>query len=386
MRVVQRMPVTPQILARCLTVFAMLVGCAPRPLPIPIAASPRSEPPSNIVAVTVDRSSRGVNVPAVTVTVCVPNTTTCQTIPHIELDTASTGLRVYADALKLDLAAETDAHGDHIMDCAWIHWGSIHTADVKLAGLTAQSIPIQVIDTTSPRPPACGVDHERDPDRFNGILGVSPALTDTMPTAYFHCDDHHCVNDGVDTSLQLANVIARLPTDNNGCILQFPDIADAGTSAVTGRMILGIGTRANNQAPNDLIKIVVDEPWGQFKVQADGRTWKSAFDSGTWAYNVPYLSDERCPSDQIRLCPSAPTTIPVDVLAASGDVAYKTSIAIANASLAPPQAMALNNLGSAWPGKDLLILGLPYFFGRSIYYAYDHRSTTLGPGPWVAAR
>jgi hypothetical protein len=52
--------------------------------------------PSNVVPLTIDPSSPGQDIPAISVTVCVPGTKTCQTIPHIEVDTASTGLRIYA--------------------------------------------------------------------------------------------------------------------------------------------------------------------------------------------------------------------------------------------------------------------------------------------------
>jgi hypothetical protein len=372
----------------------MFAGCTPRAAtsqsvlssPKSTAADAATRPPSNVVAVSVNHSSRGQNIPETTVTVCVPETTTCQVIPHIEVDTASTGLRVYAAALKIDLPQEVGAHGEHIGDCAWNYWGYLHTADVQLAGLKARSLPIQVIETAGVRPPECKEDRDYNPDNYNGMIGVSPALTDTMPGAYFTCDAHGCARSPVDASLQVANVIAGFPTDNNGCVLQFPAIPTTGTEAVTGRMIFGIGTRANNQLPKDLVPIVVDETWGQFKVEVDGRLWISAFDSGTWSYNVPYLSDALCPSDPVRLCPSSPLTIAVDVLSASGDLAYKTSIAVANYRGFSTQIMALNNLGTAWPGSTQFMLGLPYFFGRSVYFAYDRRPTGAGPGPWVGAR
>jgi hypothetical protein len=56
---------------------------------------------ANTVPVTVDRGLVGVvNIPNVSVTICVPGTSVCQTIDHVQLDTASYGLRVVNTALN----------------------------------------------------------------------------------------------------------------------------------------------------------------------------------------------------------------------------------------------------------------------------------------------
>jgi hypothetical protein len=339
---------------------------------------------SNVLPVTIDRSSSAQNIPEVTVTVCVPGTKTCQTIPHIEVDTASTGLRVYSAALHIGLPTELD--GDNrIGDCAWNYWGYMHMADVQLAGLKAKAIPIQVIEPGDPNTPSwCGADTAYNPSTYNGIIGISPTLTDTMATGYYYsCSAQGCTQGGIDPSLQVANVSANFPTDNNGCVVQFPDVPADGTQAVTGQVIFGIGTRSNNHPPSDLVPIVPDETWGQFKVEANGKIYESAFDSGTWSYNVPYLSNELCPNDTVRLCPSSPLTIPVDLLNANGDVTYLTSMNIVDYSKFPSANMAFDNLGTAWPGSTQMMFGLPYFFGRSIYYGYDQRNTPVGVGPWI---
>src|ERR1700759_2698731 len=58
---------------------------------------------SNVWDVTVDSSSYDRNLPEASVRVCVPGTQKCQTVPHILVDTASTGLRIYSAALKYAL-------------------------------------------------------------------------------------------------------------------------------------------------------------------------------------------------------------------------------------------------------------------------------------------
>ena len=85
------------------------------------------------------------------VTVCVPGSTTnCQTIGGILVDTGSSGLRILSTALTVSLPQQTDSGGNPIAECAAfgtdvIIWGPVQTADVKMAGELASSIPIQVI-------------------------------------------------------------------------------------------------------------------------------------------------------------------------------------------------------------------------------------------------
>jgi hypothetical protein len=78
---------------------------------------------SNSTAIIVDSGPSGVsgviNVPYVSVTVCRPGTTVCQTIDHVLLDTGSYGLRLLASQLNSTLAlpAVTTASGDDAGEC-----------------------------------------------------------------------------------------------------------------------------------------------------------------------------------------------------------------------------------------------------------------------------
>jgi Protein of unknown function (DUF3443) len=366
-------------------ILALLAGCMGGPSDDSDTESAVQALP-NVVPLTIDSSSPGQDIPAIRVTVCIPGTKSCQTLDHIEVDTASTGLRIYSAALTVKLPEETEANGNTIGECAWNYWGYMHTADVKIGGLTASRVPIQVIETTDPNATKlCGADGDYNPKTYDGIIGVSPSLVDTMLWGYYSCKAGNCQNITIDTSLGVGNVVGMFPTDNNGCVVQLPSIPSTGEKAVTGKLIFGIGTRANNQPPKDLLPIALDATWGQFKVESQGKVYESAFDSGTWSYNVPFLTKDLCPNDTVRLCPSAPVELPVDILNPAGNVAYLTSIEIADYNKYPAGNMAFDNLGTAWPGSTQLMLGIPYFFGRSIYYAYDQRhiSSGLAKGPWV---
>ena len=96
----------------------------------------------NVLPLVVDAGPPGtgnVNIPYVSVTVCVPGSAVCQTIDHVLVDTGSTGLRLFASALDpaLFLPAQTDASGNPLADCAVFasgySWGAVRRANVRLA-------------------------------------------------------------------------------------------------------------------------------------------------------------------------------------------------------------------------------------------------------------
>ena len=109
---------------------------------------------ANAVRVTVDSGVSNVpNMPFVSVTICAPGTTNCQTIDHMLVDTGSWGVRVFAVAIaRLDDAAAADRTppGNLVAECMQFFdgytWGSVKLADVQIAGEKAASLPIQVID------------------------------------------------------------------------------------------------------------------------------------------------------------------------------------------------------------------------------------------------
>src|ERR1700680_3674654 len=85
-----------------------------------------------------------------TVTICVPGTTTCQSIDHVLVDTGSTGLRILSSQLALTLPYSTDANNNPIGNCiqyadSTYQWGPVATADIKMAGEVASSVPLQIV-------------------------------------------------------------------------------------------------------------------------------------------------------------------------------------------------------------------------------------------------
>ena len=95
------------------------------------------------------------NSPFVSVTVCVPGTTQCQTIPNILLSTTTVGLRIFSSELSVSLPPVTAADGQPVGECApyvfgsttsYTLWGPVRTADVVLGAEAPVTVPIQILE------------------------------------------------------------------------------------------------------------------------------------------------------------------------------------------------------------------------------------------------
>jgi hypothetical protein len=156
---------------------------------------------ANVVPVVVESGpGRNVNMPYVTVTVCSPGTSHCQSINNVLLDTGSTGLRLFASQIDLVVVLPPQRIGDSstISECAqflsMVAWGSMRQADVVMGGERAASVAIQLMDANyAPLPSDCGdaplvstSNSSRTKALYaNGILGVGLFVNDGQ--IYFNC-------------------------------------------------------------------------------------------------------------------------------------------------------------------------------------------------------
>src|ERR1035441_2846241 len=108
---------------------------------------------SNSLLITVDGGPTGgyKNGAFVTLTVCAPGTSTCQTIDHVLVDTGSVGLRLFATGSaggQFDPAGfplQKDGNGNAIAECNQFAdgftWGSVSLATIQMAGEVASTVP-----------------------------------------------------------------------------------------------------------------------------------------------------------------------------------------------------------------------------------------------------
>src|SRR5512146_505715 len=190
-----------------------------------------------------DPSGSYPNKPCVTVTVCVPGTSTCQTIPDILLDTGSFGLRVFHQVLTIPLT-KIATSGGTLTECVQYgggmsDWGPIARADVVLGGEPAVTVPMQIIDSTFGVVSASACPNmEVSPTdaQMNGVLGVGVFAEDCGPMCtisasnhlYYSCTASACTGVTVPLSNQVTTPVTSLPIDNNGLIVQLPAVSAAG--------------------------------------------------------------------------------------------------------------------------------------------------------------
>jgi Protein of unknown function (DUF3443)/Bacterial Ig-like domain (group 2) len=341
------------------------------------------------------------NKPCVSVTVCTPGTSTCQTISDILLDTGSYGLRVFKQVLTIPLNQVTVGAGS-LAECIQFAdnsavWGSVQRADVVLGGEPAVTVPIHVIDASFGSVPAGCVptggvlDSSPSNARFNGILGVglfaedcgAGCVSGANNRVYYACSGASCAGSAVALASQVRNPVVQLPVDNNGVLVQLPAVATGGVSSDIGQLLLGIGTQPNNTPSG--VTAYPASLFGEFTTVYNGATYRSSFiDSGSNGlfFNDPAL--QVCSGDWY--CPPTIQSLSATNQGAAGSPSGVVPFQIGNSTtLFNTGNHVFVELGGTMPpaasGFDW---GLPFFFGRNVFVGIQGRSSSLGSGPYWA--
>jgi len=367
-------------------------------------------PASNVVSVVVNGGPTGVNnlnTLYTTITVCLPGTSTCQTIDNIEVDTGSYGLRLLAPMLTLNLAVIAASNGASLVECEpfvdGYTWGPVARVNVQIAGESAGSVPVQLIgDSRFPNVPAdCASSAPMAEDTVAtlgayGILGIGPfvqdcgsvCVTTAVPAAYYSCTQAACQNTTAALANQVLNPVTLFSTDNNGTIITLPSVASGGAASVTGSLIFGIDTESNNQSGTQTV-LTVDPNTGFLTTIFNGQTLTSSFiDSGSNSNNFNDLSVTPCASNNFQgfYCPTSTLTFSATLQGANGTSILK-NFTVANIEMqaaAEPTFTAFPDLGGMNPTTGSFDWGLPFFYGRRIANAIEGYTTSAGTGPYVA--
>lgn len=371
------------------------------------------QPAANQAVVTVARGVEGVaNIPTVSVTICAPGSSTCQTVDNIQVDTESFGLRLASSAASqvLSVLPKETVAGAQLAECTAFAdgytWGSIRTADVTIGKETAGSLPIQIVGDMPQSAVATGGCStgtlELTPANLgaNGILGVGVAPTDcgaTCATApvgnsnYYACPNGtNCAQTLVTEAQQVTNPVVRFAPDNNGVILSMPSIGPTGQSTVSGMLTFGINTQSNNGLPSTVLKLATN-PYGDVNATFNGNALPAFFDSGSNAYFFTDSTLPNCSGNASSFyCPSSTVTRTVTVANYNGGSpgapnGSALSMSVGNASsLLANGNYALNNLaGSLGSSLSFVDLGMPFFYGKTVYYGMD-QTASGGASPFVA--
>lgn len=401
--------------------MALIAGCINSKNSSP-GGSLGGPPTANTVAVTVDggpaASPNQYNVPYVTVKVCVPGSTAqCALIDHVKLDTGSWGLRLVGSVLaaaNVSLAAATDAQGQTIEECAKFSgghtWGPVAHADVYLAGEVGAKVPVQVLDDagTSAAPPAtsgCGS------GAFllntvlnlgaNGLLGVGVFAQDCGPGCvsaatplpiYYGCaSSGTCTAENLPLASQVANPVTMFATDNNGVIVNLPNLINtSGDASVQGELVFGIATQADNALPATLPTVLGTDVNGDFTTTFNGVGLPGAIDSGhkSLSFDDPALPPCLNPNFPWTgyYCPATP---PLAAAAVNTGVGTNNGTNTVNFAIANPEiefvaaAAAYADLAGGG-GSTTFTWGMPFFYGRKIYVGIEQHTAGTLTGPFFA--
>jgi hypothetical protein len=346
-----------------------------------------------------------VNEAVVTVTICSPNSpTTCQTIDHILVDSGSYGLRLLSSVLSSSVALpqETDSNGNPIVECTpfadGYSWGPVKTVNLQMAGETANALPIQVIGDPNftSVPQSCSSSAPRQEDtvaafRANGVLGVGPFAQDcgtvcvqnVIPAAYYSCSGTGaCQEISVSLAQQVANPVTFFAQDNNGVVISLPSLNGAAPT-VSGSLIFGVGTQANNALGNAQV-FTIDPNTGYFTTTYKGAQYPDSFiDSGS---NGIYFSDStiaQCSGGSGFYCPASTLSLSAMNTGTNGTTGTVNFQVGSEANLASGNA-AYSLLAGTNTARTSFDWGLPFFFGRNVFYVIQGDSAAGGVGPFYA--
>ncbi len=398
------------------------------PTPATCGATVVNSTNSQTICVSGGPTGNFTNVVLISVTVCFPGSTTaCTTIPNIQVDTGSSGLRIFNSQIaSLGLQPVLDGNNNPVGECGafadGIVWGELARADVRVADEVASNIPVQVILDNSPTTPSVPTDcsNQGTPEQTvslvgaNGILGVGLFVQDcgqgcvgasvftdpsnNLPAAqYYDCPTNAATCTPVTLALanQVINPVSAFAVDNNGVILEIPAIPNTGYPSVNATIVFGINTQTNNQLGATTVINVPDTGTsaGFFSVTYAGAAYPESFlDSGSSVYFFNSTSVPSCPSTSIAkayLCPGSSAALSLEDLALSVTGSAGNSIAttaqIANATYlfntSSSNIAVFNDLaapaGSTLP--DAFDIGVPFFFGKNVYTGLETNTTPAGP-------
>ena len=384
----------------------------------PVVVQPVSSQPtqSNVLPLAVDSGpvGNGVNRLFASVTVCQPgNATLCQTIDHILVDTGSAGLRLLSSALTpaLRLPTSSGAAGFPLLNCVQFidntyGWGPVALGDLVIGGKTASSVPIQVIadpaykalDSVCSSAGTATEINNTDTLGANGVLGIglfkedcgTACATNPANGYYFTCTSSGCtatVGTTASTRQQVQNPVPLFAADNNGFLIDLPAVGASGADILSGSLIFGVGTKSNNQLGAG--KVLTTNSSGYISTLLLGRTLSNSFiDSGS---NGLYFDNSTLASCSVQsgawgyYCPATSTAFSA-ILTGANAVSSPVTFSVSNALTLfnNPTLSVLPTLAGPIGDRRTFDWGLPFFYGRRVFFGIEGLTSTGGTGPFYA--
>jgi hypothetical protein len=297
----------------------------------------------------------------------------------------------------------------------------VRLADFAIVGEKVAKMPFQVIGdagTFATVPASCssggGTAIQTVQDfGANGILGVGTTTTDcgsyctvaggSSAAIYYDCPSTGCgaivarAASAAAPFEQLPNPVAAFPADNNGTILTLPSVAQPGVATLTGTVMFGIGTQADNALSASSVLPVTTSASrlgpGVLTATYNGvQLTESFLDSGSNDYYFIDSSLTPCTDQDLIAfyCPTSPLLLSPVLTATDGTTAsgaftlYSPLNVAATANVAPGLGVNPTLVTPPLPFADSFDFGVPFFFGRKVYTAIEGRSAGGTAGPYFA--
>lgn len=361
--------------------MACLLGATPTP-------APAAEEPAS-VPLRAGAALSGYNRLTVSVTICRPGTTICATIDNVMVDTGSTGLRLdrraVPDALALPEFAGSGSRplAECVRFVGSAAWGSLRRADLRIGGLTAPGLPIQIFeDDAASRPSSCprsGV-----VPTSNGTLGIGIHATDCAGTCdqarlkplLYRCTEEACtpLPGLVSDADRLPNPLLRLAGGAIGGLLFDLPAPSPGAHSVTGR--LGF-LRGGDLPPG--MQVLPVAPDGRFTTRYGGQDYPGSYiDSGTATTILTDLALPACIRPNWAFCAAPPQTREATLIGRDGQaIAVAFRVGDFHDELAGTRSVSDAIASLAPIGSDAFVWGAPFFLGRRVLLVPEG---VTGPG------
>jgi hypothetical protein len=276
-------------------------------------------------------------------------------------------------------------------------WGTVKTADIRMASELAPSVPIQIIGGSVPATPSGCSSGGGTPIMTvadlgaNGLVGIGAFTADLG--LYYTCPTSPCAQVTVLEANQVQNPVTSFAVNNNGTIISLPSVPSNGSVRASGTLTFGIGTQANNGL--GVARKQNLDTNGNFTTTISGSPYASSFlDSGSNALFFDETFDAsivtcvptmNAPSLNDFYCPPAIKNLTASNQAATGPaILVNFQVAIATTLFSNTSMFAFSNLAGPAGFGGVFDWGVPFFYGRDVYTAIEGQPTPAGAGPYVA--
>jgi hypothetical protein len=324
------------------------------------------------------------------------------------LDTGSYGLRIFSSVLAaapVPLVLDQVTSGSlPVAECVQYgdgskQWGPVKKARVTLGNEPAVTVPVQVVDRSftgmaarcnnaMATPAEGGFDAILGLGLFQHDCGLDCAIS-SLNGRYFACNTTSgtCSGAAVSLSNQVQNPVALLPnSDRNGVILKLPDIPADGATSVEGFLILGIGSRSNNQPDAQTHTFTADSATGEFTTRFTNRDDPSFIDSGSNSFAFPN-GGAGLATCYGWFCPPSAASLSAYTISSDQSISGNVLFQIGNFEAFASSGNLVSKIIGAEADSGIsgfFDWGLPFYLGRNVYHGIEGQTSSLGPGPYWA--